>query len=81
MSLMPAPSLEHVTDLTVFVAAPIEVGQTGSGQRRLIPITGGGGFPPPPLHAGTILGCLPTVGHGGPLVGVARLFRMQHGAA
>ncbi|MBP8305831.1 MAG: DUF3237 domain-containing protein [Burkholderiaceae bacterium] len=41
MSLMPAPALEHVTDLTVFVAAPIEVGDTGSGQRRVIPITGG----------------------------------------
>ena len=41
MSLMPAPTLEHVTDLTVFVSTPIEVGQTGAGQRRLIPITGG----------------------------------------
>ena len=42
---LPAPALEHVCDLTVFVAAPLEAGQiTGlnsRGRRRIIPITGG----------------------------------------
>ncbi len=42
---LPAPTLEHVCDLTVFVAAPLEAGQiTGlnsRGRRRIIPITGG----------------------------------------
>ncbi|MEY4883122.1 MAG: hypothetical protein RIS34_976 [Pseudomonadota bacterium] len=40
-----APALEHIGDLTVFVAAPIEAGEvTGlnsRGKRRIIPITGG----------------------------------------
>ena len=40
-----APNLEHVADLTVFVAEPIEAGNvTGlnsRGKRRIIPITGG----------------------------------------
>ena len=40
-----APLLEHIADLTVSVAAPIEAGHvTGlnsRGQRRIIPITGG----------------------------------------
>ena len=42
---LPAPALEHIGDLTVFVATPIEAGQvTGlnsRGKRRIIPITGG----------------------------------------
>ncbi len=42
---MPAPALEHAYDLTVFVDAPIEAGQTfglnSRGRRRIIPITGG----------------------------------------
>ena len=42
---LPAPTLEHAFDLTVFVAAPIEAGQTfglnSRGRRRIIPITGG----------------------------------------
>ena len=42
---LPAPTLEHIGDLTVFVAAPIEAGNvTGlnsRGKRRIIPITGG----------------------------------------
>jgi Protein of unknown function (DUF3237) len=42
---LPTPALEHVFDLTVFVAAPIEAGQTfglnSRGKRRIIPITGG----------------------------------------
>jgi Protein of unknown function (DUF3237) len=42
---LPEPALEHIGDLTVFVAAPIEAGEvTGlnsRGKRRIIPITGG----------------------------------------
>jgi hypothetical protein len=42
---LPTPPLEHIADLTVFVAPPIEAGQvTGlnsRGRRRIIPITGG----------------------------------------
>jgi Protein of unknown function (DUF3237) len=42
---LPAPALQHVLDLTVYVAAPIEAGHvTGlnsRGKRRIIPITGG----------------------------------------
>lgn len=42
---LPTPTLEHVADLTVQVAAPIEAGDvTGlnsRGRRRIIPITGG----------------------------------------
>ena len=36
-----APRLDHFADLSVQVAAPIEVGQVGHGLRRLIPILGG----------------------------------------
>ena len=36
-----APSLERFADLSVQVAAPIEVGATGQGSRRVIPIVGG----------------------------------------
>ena len=42
---LPTPLLEPVFDLTVFVAAPVEAGQTfglnSQGRRRIIPITGG----------------------------------------
>lgn len=38
---LPPPSLEHVCDLAVTIASPIEVGQTVAGLRRMIPITGG----------------------------------------
>jgi Protein of unknown function (DUF3237) len=42
---LPAPALQHVLDLTVYVATPIEAGHvTGlnsRGKRRIIPITGG----------------------------------------
>ena len=38
---LPPPELEHVCDLAVTIAAPVEVGQTVSGLRRMIPITGG----------------------------------------
>jgi hypothetical protein len=42
---LPAPALEHVADLTVHVAQPLEAGTvTGTaqrGRRRIIPITGG----------------------------------------
>ena len=45
VSTLPAPALQHVLDLTVHVAAPIEAGTvTGlnsRGKRRIIPITGG----------------------------------------
>jgi hypothetical protein len=42
---LPTPALQHVMDLTVYVAAPIEagnvVGLNSRGKRRIIPITGG----------------------------------------
>ncbi len=38
---LPPPQLEHVCDLAVTIASPVEVGQTVAGQRRMIPITGG----------------------------------------
>lgn len=38
---LPPPRLEAVMDLAVRVAAPIEVGMTSQGVRRLIPILGG----------------------------------------
>jgi len=41
MSTLPPPRLEHIADLTIEIAAPIEVGETGHGERRVIPITGG----------------------------------------
>ena len=37
----PEPTLEHVMDLDVEVAEPIEIGETGNGLRRIIPIVGG----------------------------------------
>ena len=36
-----APRLEQFADLSVLVAAPIEVGEVGHGYRRVIPILGG----------------------------------------
>ncbi len=43
--MLPAPALQHVLDLTVYVAAPVEagnvVGLNSRGKRRIIPITGG----------------------------------------
>ena len=38
---LPAPTLEHVCDLQVQIAPPVEVGHTAHGLRRMIPITGG----------------------------------------
>ena len=38
---LPQPRLEHVCDLAVTIAPPVEVGQTPAGLRRMIPITGG----------------------------------------
>jgi hypothetical protein len=38
---LPAPRLEHLCDLAVTIAAPVEVGHTPAGLRRMIPITGG----------------------------------------
>ncbi len=44
-SSLPAPALQHVLDLTVYVADPIEagnvVGLNSRGKRRIIPIKGG----------------------------------------
>lgn len=41
MSDLPTPQLKFFADLSVQVAAPMEVGQTLHGQRRVIPILGG----------------------------------------
>jgi Protein of unknown function (DUF3237) len=41
MSALPPPRLEHIADLTIEIAPAIEVGETGQGERRVIPITGG----------------------------------------
>ena len=41
LETLPPPQLEHVCDLAVTIAPPVEVGQTVAGQRRMIPITGG----------------------------------------
>ena len=45
LSPLPTPALQHVLDLTVYVAAPIEagtvIGLNSRGKRRIIPITGG----------------------------------------
>ena len=38
---LPPPALEHVCDLAVTIAPPVEVGHTLAGLRRMIPITGG----------------------------------------
>ena len=38
---LPAPSLEHVADLAVEIAEPLEIGDIGHGERRVIPIIGG----------------------------------------
>ena len=38
---LPQPDLSHVFDIAVAIANPIEIGQTPSGIRRMIPITGG----------------------------------------
>lgn len=37
----PEPTFEHVMDVDVEVAEPIEIGETGNGLRRIIPIVGG----------------------------------------
>jgi hypothetical protein len=44
---LPAPVLEPVCDLAVTIAAPVEVGATPQGLRRMIPITGGMVTPAP----------------------------------
>lgn len=41
MSTPAPPGLAHVCDLRVQVGAPTEVGETGGGERRVIPILGG----------------------------------------
>jgi len=37
----PTPELQHVFDVDVEVSAPIDIGETGSGLRRIIPIERG----------------------------------------
>lgn len=49
----PAPELEYFGRLHIEVAAPVEVGRTHAGQRRVIPITGG--TLTGPMVTGTIL--------------------------
>jgi hypothetical protein len=39
--MLPAPTLEHVADLDVRVAAAVEIGAVAAGTRRVIAITGG----------------------------------------
>lgn len=41
MPTIAPPTLEHLCDVAVSIAAPVEVGQTPQGLRRMIPITGG----------------------------------------
>jgi hypothetical protein len=41
MSDIPVPELEHVADLVVRIAAPIEIGKIAGNLRRVIPIDGG----------------------------------------
>lgn len=41
MPTLPPPVLEHVCDVAVTISAPVEVGETPGGLRRMIPITGG----------------------------------------
>ncbi len=38
---LPPPQLDHLCDVAVTIAAPVEVGHTPAGLRRMIPITGG----------------------------------------
>ncbi|ELY50944.1 DUF3237 domain-containing protein [Natronolimnohabitans innermongolicus] len=38
---VPEPSFEHVLDLEIEVEEPIEIGDTGDGRRRIIPIVDG----------------------------------------
>jgi hypothetical protein len=52
---LPPPALEHVCDLAVEISAPIELGDTPSGLRRIIPITGG--TVSGPRMKGRILNC------------------------
>ena len=37
----PEPTFEHVLDLDVVIDPPVEIGETGDGERRIIPIAGG----------------------------------------
>jgi hypothetical protein len=41
LSAAPVPTLQFFAELAVQVGAPIEIGRTPRGQRRVIPITGG----------------------------------------
>lgn len=37
----PVPTLNHAIDLHVEIDEPVEIGETGDGDRRIVPITGG----------------------------------------
>jgi len=37
----PEPTTEHVLDVEAVIDDPIEIGETGDGQRRIVPIAGG----------------------------------------
>lgn len=39
--MLPQPALRHLCDLSVELAAPLELGAARSGRRRIIPIVGG----------------------------------------
>ena len=41
MPLVPPPQLSHVCDLSVTVAKPLSIGEIGTGERRVVEITGG----------------------------------------
>jgi hypothetical protein len=38
---LPPPAVEHVCDLAIAVAPPLEIGLTAAGLRRVVPIIGG----------------------------------------
>ena len=41
MPVVPPPPLAHACDISVAVAAPVSIGQTGLGERRVVDILGG----------------------------------------
>jgi hypothetical protein len=41
MSIVAAPALSHVCDLSVAVGVPLSIGQIGIGERRVVEISGG----------------------------------------
>jgi hypothetical protein len=41
MTELPAPGLTHVFRLDATVGAPLDLGETAQGRRRIVPLTGG----------------------------------------